>query len=161
MFRKTLRGISIQFLSIFVIIWAPGTYFCAPGTFVTLYLTLYHCICHIIFLKLHLSNFISRIAFVTFHLSHCICHIAFVTLHLSNYICHSADITLHLSHCTCYIALVTFHMPHCMCPICKMVFITLFLFIIFFASTYIVSPGPTSRNAVFRSESSSTTQLID
>ena len=108
-----------------------------------------------------MSNFISRIAFVTFHLSHCICHIAFVTLHLSNYICHSADITLHLSHCTCYIALVTFHMPHCMCPICKMVFITLFLFIIFFASTYIVNPGPTSRNAVFRSKSSSITHLID
>ena len=110
MVRKTLRGISIQFLSIFVIIWAPSTYFCAPGTFVTLYLTLYHCICHIIFLKLHLSNFICRIAFVTFHLSHCICHIEFVTLHLSHYNCHIASVTLHLSHCIWVNAFVTLNL---------------------------------------------------
>ena len=127
MFRKTLRGISIQFLSIFVIIWAPGTYFCAPGTFVILLLSLNIWLYIIAFVTLYFSNYICQILLVVLHLSHSICHIAFVILHLSHCTCQITFVTVQMSHCTYHIALVILHLSHWICHIACVQFVKWYL----------------------------------
>ena len=64
--------------------------------FVSSFQKICHCVCHIAFVILHLSNFFFNIALVTLH-----CWYWIVILHSSYWICHIAYVTLHLSYCIC------------------------------------------------------------
>ena len=54
------------------------------------------------------SSCICHTVFVTLHLSCCICHIAF----MKNSICHIKYVPLHLSHCIYYITFFTLHVSN-------------------------------------------------